>query len=267
MIQDGIHHDHTSNILKYVRKKSVVKSDNRKCCACRNLASSASFRPPPKGRGAKKRAARRKTLPASATLKTVWDYSLQWWHFLLIRGSGDESLHCYVSSCFFLTQTRTGIQSNSVMRRMPRVRAQSVSHATLPTAPSCFTTTTAAATATTTRRRRRSDYTGCALPCYHVNTTGVLMLVNPFYNFLPGHPEDLPTKRSTGQKGHWEMNGCKTEEAMSTGSSGKNWYDANLPFSRWVWQSASWRSRLVHTAGFIRALWFLPIAHFNFNWC
>ena len=49
------------------------------------------------------------------------------------------------------------------------------------------------------------------------------MVIHCIY-FLPGHPEDLPTKRSTGtgQKGHWEMNGCKTEEAMSTGSSGKN---------------------------------------------
>ena len=32
----------------------------------------------------------------------------------------------------------------------------------------------------------------------------------------------VPTKRSSGQKGHWKMNGCKTDESMSTGSSGKN---------------------------------------------
>ena len=40
--------------------------------------------------------------------------------------------------------------------------------------------------------------------------------------FLPGHPEGLPTKRGSGQKGHQKMNGCKTDESMSTGSSGKN---------------------------------------------
>ena len=29
-------------------------------------------------------------------------------------------------------------------------------------------------------------------------------------SFLPGHPEGLPTKRRSGQEGHWKMNGCKT---------------------------------------------------------
>lgn len=131
MIQDGIHHDHTSNNVKYcifkyvwgknMRKKSVVKSGNRKYCACRNLASSVSFRPPPKGRGAKKRAARRKTLPASATLKTLGRYTMMTIPVnLWLRGWKSSLVP------FFLTQTRTGIQSNFVMRKMPLVRAQSV---------------------------------------------------------------------------------------------------------------------------------------------
>ena len=31
----------------------------------------------------------------------------------------------------------------------------------------------------------------------------------------------LPTKRCSGQKAHWKMTGCKTDES---GSSGKSWY-------------------------------------------
>ena len=42
--------------------------------------------------------------------------------------------------------------------------------------------------------------------------------------FLPGHPEGLPTMRRSGREGHWKMNGCKTGEAMSTGSSGSYGY-------------------------------------------
>ena len=37
--------------------------------------------------------------------------------------------------------------------------------------------------------------------------------------FLPRHPEGLATMRRSGREGHWKMNGCKTGEAMSTGSS------------------------------------------------
>ena len=43
---------------------------------------------------------------------------------------------------------------------------------------------------------------------YHISwyTYGILLF------FGPGHPDNLPTKRSSGQKGHWKMNGCKTKQ-------------------------------------------------------
>ena len=66
---------------------------------------------------------------------------------------------------------------------------------------------------------------------------------------FPWHPKGLPTNRSSGRTGRWKMNGCKTEKFIPAGSHETNRCRANFPFSRWVWQSASWKWRLVQTSG------------------